>query len=47
LIGEDDATYKTTGVSAKPDDRHGFEGIALEPQRMRTFEIDYTIKQKK
>jgi len=40
-IGDDD---KTRPKSETPKDRNGMQGIALEPQRIRVFEISYGQK---
>jgi len=40
-IGDDDASRP---IYVPPADRQGLSGIALEPQRIRTFEITYGQK---
>jgi hypothetical protein len=47
-----ETTFKWTGVddgsqlefNTRPADKEGFKGVALEPQRIRSFKITYTQK---
>jgi len=42
--GSDEENPSNTPVMRVPEDKDGFNGIALEPQRIRTFEIKYVPK---
>jgi len=40
--GEDDEIMNAKSISQPPKDKHPIRGVALEPQRIRTFVIEYS-----